>query len=429
VIDRSSNEFFQSMALHAIGSIAGSDVAEAVAPVVESLAYTTTTPLAVRKKALACVVTLYRKRPDVFSLEQWPDRLTQLLEAKSLSLVSSALTVLLEFATASPQVFAKCQTPAIAVLHRMTTGKYEHDYQYYGVPAPWAQIVLMRYLMLYPPSSNEKVLLVFLLVFFFCCVLRRPQNEFAKADDALHDIMSSILATPAAHKEKSQRTINHKNSRNCVLFETIRLVIFYDTSDKLLNQTISLLGQMLKARQPNIRYLGLESMSRLVASRDVQQLVREHQQTVIDALKDSDVSIRKRALDLLYGMCDAQTAQQIVRQLLDYLNKAEYEVRSELATKTAILAERYSSNKGWYIDVMLELLSIAGEDVPETMWHRIVRVVLSCSEDVQCYAARTCFAALKNPHWNEVLLKGLRVFDFSLFLSCFFFFFFFFFFL
>ncbi len=33
-----------------------------------------------------------------------------------------------------------------------------------------------------------------------------------------------------------QRTINHKNSRNCVLFETIRLVIHYDTSDKLLDQ-------------------------------------------------------------------------------------------------------------------------------------------------------------------------------------------------
>ncbi len=40
-------------------------------------------------------------------------------------------------------------------------------------------------------------------------------------------------------------------------------------------QTISLLGQMLKARQPNIRYLGLEAMSRLVASRDVQRLVKE----------------------------------------------------------------------------------------------------------------------------------------------------------
>ncbi len=378
---KSSNEFFQSMALHAIGSIAGRDVAEAVAPIVETLAYTSTTPLAVRKKALACVVTLYRKRPDVFVLDQWPERLTQLLEAKSLSLVSSALTLLLEFATTNPATFAQCQTPAIAVLSRMTSGKYELDYQYYGVPAPWAQIVLMRFLMLYPPSSN------------------------AKADDALHDIMASILSTPAAHKAKNQRTINHKNSRNCVLFETIRLVIFYDTSDKLLDQTISLLGQMLKARQPNIRYLGLEAMSRLVASRDVQQLVREHQQTVIEALKDSDVSIRKRALDLLYSMCDTTTAPQIVRQLLDYLAKAEYEVRRELATKTALLAERFSSNKAWYIDVMLELLCVAGEDVPDTMWHRVVRVILSCTEDVQAYAARTCFKALKNPNWNEILLK------------------------
>lgn len=144
------------------------------------------------------------------------------------------------------------------------------DYQYYGVPAPWAQITLMRFLVLYPPSEN------------------------VKADDALHDIMATILSTPAAQKAVNQRTINHKNSRNCVLFETIRLVIHYDTSDKLLDQTISLLGQMLKARQPNIRYLGLESMSRLVASRDVLKLVKEHQQTVIDALKDVDVSIRKR---------------------------------------------------------------------------------------------------------------------------------------
>lgn len=40
----------------------------------------------------------------------------------------------------------------------------------------------------------------------------------------------------------TQRTINHKNSRNCVLFETIRLVIHYDTSDKLLDQVRGLLA-------------------------------------------------------------------------------------------------------------------------------------------------------------------------------------------
>lgn len=117
------------------------------------------------------------------------------------------------------------------------------------------------------------------------------------------------------------------------------------------------------------------------------------------------MSIRKRALDLLYGMCDHDSAKAIVRQLLDYLLKAEYEVRQELATKTAMLAERFSSNKAWYMDVMLELLRTAGEDVPDDIWHRVIRVVLGCSEDVQAYAARTCFRALKDPQWNEILLK------------------------
>ena len=37
-------------------------------------------------------------------------------------------------------------------------GSQQLDYQYFSVPAPWAQITLMRYLMLYPPSENEKAL-------------------------------------------------------------------------------------------------------------------------------------------------------------------------------------------------------------------------------------------------------------------------------
>jgi hypothetical protein len=73
--------------------------------------------------------------------------------------------------------------------------------------------------------------------------------KISQADDALHSILAQILATPAAQKAKNQRTINHKNARNCVLFEAIKLVIHYDTSDKLLDQTMSLLGQMLKVKK------------------------------------------------------------------------------------------------------------------------------------------------------------------------------------
>ncbi len=112
----------------------------------------------------------------------------------------------------------------------------------------------------------------------------------------------------------------------------------------------------------------------------------QHQQTVIDALKDTDVSIRKRALDLLYGMCDVESAKSIVRQLLDYLIKAEFEVRRELATKTAMLAERFSANKAWYIDVMLELLRVAGDDVPDDIW---------VSSACLCFCLSACVSVLR----------------------------------
>lgn len=59
-------------------------------------------------------------------------------------------------------------------------------------------------------------------------------------------------------------------------------------------------------------------------------LVMKHQETVILALRDPDISIRKRALDLLYGMCDRDNSKTIVSELLSYLTTADYAIREEL---------------------------------------------------------------------------------------------------
>jgi AP-2 complex subunit alpha len=42
-----------------------------------------------------------------------------------------------------------------------------------------------------------------------------------------------------------------------------------------------------------------------------------HQEIVLDSLKDADISIRKRALDLLYVMTDSTNADIIVTELVD----------------------------------------------------------------------------------------------------------------
>lgn len=54
--------------------------------------------------------------------------------------------------------------------------------------------------------------------------------------------------------------------------------------------------------------------------------------------QDADISIRRRALDLLYGMCDRASAGQIVSELLAYMPGADYDIREELVRLVLLLA-------------------------------------------------------------------------------------------
>jgi hypothetical protein len=59
-------------------------------------------------------------------------------------------------------------------------------------------------------------------------------------------------------------------------------------------------------------------------------------------LQDPDLSIRRRALDLLFTMCDQGNAVTIVDELVKYLVVADFTMREELVLKIAILAEKYA---------------------------------------------------------------------------------------
>ena len=58
--------------------------------------------------------------------------------------------------------------------------------------------------------------------------------------------------------------------------------------------------------------------------------------------------------------------------------------------KVAILAEKYASDYTWYVDVILNLIRVAGDYVAEEVWYRVIQIVVN-REDVQGYAAKTVF--------------------------------------
>ena len=56
----------------------------------------------------------------------------------------------------------------------------------------------------------------------------------------------------------------------------------------------------------------------------------------------------------------------------------------------AILAEKYATDYKWYVDVILNLIRLAGDYVSEEVWYRVIQIVIN-REDVQGYAAKTVF--------------------------------------
>ena len=45
------------------------------------------------------------------------------------------------------------------------------------------------------------------------------------------------------------------------------------------------------------------------------------------------MSVRQRAVDLLYAMCDRSNAEEIVGEMLEYLETADYSIREEMVSE------------------------------------------------------------------------------------------------
>ncbi|KAJ2359693.1 hypothetical protein H4S02_012174, partial [Coemansia sp. RSA 2611] len=103
-------------------------------------------------------------------------------------------------------------------------------------------------------------------------------------------------------------------------------------------------------------------------------------------------------------MCDVGSAKTIVSELLRHMVVADFTLREEMALKVAILTEKYATEYSWYVDVMMRLVSLAGDHMGDEVWHRIVQVILG-NEELQLYACKIALQTLKAPVCHESALK------------------------
>uniref|UniRef100_A0A3Q3G6Y1 AP-2 complex subunit alpha n=1 Tax=Labrus bergylta TaxID=56723 RepID=A0A3Q3G6Y1_9LABR len=363
----SRNPTFMNLALHCIANVGSREMAEAFASQIPSILVAGDTMDSVKQSAALCLLRLNRMCPDLVPMGEWTARVVHLLNDQHLGVVTAATSLITNLAQKSPDDFKTAVALSVARLSRIVTSAAIdlQDYTYYFVAAPWLSVKLLRLLQCYPPPEDA--------------ALRSRLTE------CLETILNKAQEPPKSKK------VQHSNAKNAILFEAISLIILYDSEPTLLVRACNQLGQFLQHRETNLRYLALESMCTLASSEFSHEAVKTHIDTVINALKtERDVSVRQRAVDLLYAMCDRSNAKQIVAEMLSYLETADYSIREEIVLKVAILAEKYAVDYTWYVDTILNLIRMAGDHVSEEVWYRVIQIVIN-RDEVQGYAAKTVF--------------------------------------
>ncbi|KAI3359400.1 hypothetical protein L3Q82_002904 [Scortum barcoo] len=401
----SRNPTFMCLALHCIANVGSREMAEAFASEIPRILVAGDTMDSVKQSAALCLLRLYKTSPDLVLMGEWTSRVVHLLNDQHMGVVTAAISLITCLSQKNPDEFKTCVSLAVSRLSRpgqeascssgsppKLTGFADielkivssastdlQDYTYYFVPAPWLSCKLLRLLQCYPPPEDGAVK--------------------GRLVECLETILNKAQEPPKSKK------VQHSNAKNAILFEAISLIIHYDSEPNLLVRACNQLGQFLQHRETNLRYLALESMCTLASSEFSHEAVKTHIETVINALKtERDVSVRQRAADLLYAMCDRSNAKQIVAEMLSYLETADYSIREEMVLKVAILAEKYAVDYSWYVDTILNLIRIAGDYVSEEVWYRVIQIVIN-RDDVQGYAAKTVFEALQAPACHENMVK------------------------
>ena len=150
----------------------------------------------------------------------------------------------------------------------------------------------------------------------------------------------------------ASNTDQGKNAGNAILYECVQTIMGIESIGSLRVLAINILGRFLGNKDNNIRYVALNTLSKVVAVDTA--AVQRHRATIVECVKDSDVSIRRRALELVYGLVNESNITALAKELLEYLLVADVEFKADLTHKICTLVQRYAPEKRWHVDTLIE---------------------------------------------------------------------------
>ncbi|CAN4075646.1 unnamed protein product [Withania somnifera] len=362
-----TNQYIVGLALCALGNICSAEMARDLAPEVERLLQFRDPNI--RKKAALCSIRIIKKVPDL--AENFVNSVAALLKEKHHGVLITGVQLCADLCKVSTEALdyfrKKCTDGLVKILKDVANSPYAPEYDISGITDPFLHIRLLK-------------------------VLRVLGQGDADASDSMNDILAQVAT----------KTESNKNAGNAILYECVETIMSIEDNGGLRVLAINILGRFLSNRDNNIRYIALNMLMRAIAVDN--QAVQRHRATILECVKDSDPSIRKRAVDLVYLLVNNTNVKPLTKELTENLKVSDPEFKGDLTAKICSIVEKFSPEKIWYIDQMLKVLSEAGNYVKDEVWHALI-VVITNASDLHGYAVRSLYRAVLTAGEQETLVR------------------------
>ncbi|XP_030755446.1 AP-1 complex subunit gamma-1 isoform X2 [Sitophilus oryzae] len=366
----STTQFVVGLALCTLGAIASPEMARDLAGEVERLMKS---PNAyIRKKAALCAYRIIKRVPEL--MEIFLPATRSMLSDKNHGVLITGITLITEMCENSPDTlnhFKKIVPNLVRILKNLILAGYSPEHDVSGVSDPFLQVKILK-------------------------LLRILGINDADTSEAMNDILAQV----ATNTETS------KNVGNTILYETVLSIMDIKSEGGLRVLAVNILGRFLLNNDKNIRYVALNTLLRTVHVDT--SAVQRHRSTILECLKDPDVSIRRRAMELSFALVNTQNIRTMMKDLLAFLEKSDPEFKAPCSSSIVLAAERFAPNKRWHLDTLLKVLVAAGNYVRDDVIASTIQLI-SESTSHQGYIALQLYKALSEDLQNRQPLTQVAV--------------------
>lgn len=358
------------LALCTLGNIASVEMSRDLFSQIETL-LSTANPY-IRRKAALCAMRICRKVPDL--QEHFIEKAKLLLSDRNHGVLLCGLTFVTSMCEADEaeggeeeivDIFRPLTGGLVRTLKGLAISGYAPEHDVNGITDPFLQVKILRLL-----------------------------RVLGRGDAHTSEQINDILAQVATNTESA------RNVGNSILYESVLTILDIEADSGLRVLGVNILGKFLTNKDNNIRYVALNTLIKVVAVEP--NAVQRHRNTILECLRDPDISIRRRALDLSFTLINESNVRVLIRELLAFLEVADNEFKPIMTSQIGVAADRFAPTKRWHVDTMLRVLKLAGNYVKEQILSSFVRLIAT-TPDLQTYSAQKLYARLKDDITQEAL--------------------------